>query len=81
MAMAWGDPNARWPDEGDAMKARTLEEIEQAFREIGLTETTWGQPQTPEAEIVAEAAPAEQIFIRIETTTTPLERKIDADLA
>jgi hypothetical protein len=63
------------------MKMRTIEEIEQAFREMGLTETTWGRGQTHETEVVAESSPAEQIFIRIETTTTPLESKTDADLA
>lgn len=63
------------------MKTRTVEEIEQAFREMGLTETTWGRTQSPEAEDVVESLPAEQIFIRLETTTTPLERKTDADLA
>ncbi len=63
------------------MTTRTIEEIEQAFREMGLTEATWGRAQTPEAEDLAESLPAGQIFIRIETTTTPLERKTDADLA
>lgn len=64
------------------MKTRTIEQIEEAFREMGLTETTWGQRQALETQIAAELErPTEQIFIRIETTTTPLEIKTDADLA
>jgi len=63
------------------MKTRTIEEIEKVFREIGLSETTWGRPQVPEPEVEAEPTQGEQIFIRIETTTTPLERKTDANLA
>lgn len=63
------------------MKTRTIEEIEEAFREIGLTEATWGRPQGSETEVAAETGPTEQVFIRIETTTTPLEVKTNADLA
>jgi hypothetical protein len=63
------------------MKLRTIEEIEQAFREMGLTEKAWGRGQTNETEVVAECSPLDQIFIRIETTSTPLESKIDAHLA
>ena len=63
------------------MKTRTIEEIEQAFREIGLTETTWGRAPAPETEVAAGPMLNEQIFIRIETTTTPLEPKTNADLA
>jgi len=63
------------------VKTRTIEEIEEAFREIGLSETTWGRPEVAEPKVEAEPTPSEQIFIRIETTTTPLERKTDADLA
>lgn len=70
-----------WADRGDNMKTRTIEEIEKVFREIGLSETTWGRPQVPEPEVEAEPTQGEQIFIRIETTTTPLERKTDANLA
>jgi len=63
------------------VKTRTIEEIEEAFREIGLSEATWGRPQLPEPEVEAEPRSSEQVFIRIETTTTPLETKTDADLA
>jgi hypothetical protein len=63
------------------MKIRTIEEIEEAFREMGLTEATWGRPQVPETEATAEPGTTEQIFIRIETTTTPLEVKTNADVA
>lgn len=63
------------------MTTRTIEEIEQAFREMGLNEATWGRSKAPETEVAAESASREQIFIRIETTTTPLETKTDADLA
>jgi hypothetical protein len=61
------------------MKTRTIEEIERVFREIGLTEATWGKQTVPKAERQPSSAP--QIFVRIETTTTPLGRKTDADLA
>jgi len=63
------------------VKTRTIEEIEQAFREMGLTESTWGRMHAPGVEIADESAPNEQVFIRIETTTTPVETKSDADLA
>jgi hypothetical protein len=63
------------------VSTRTIEEIEEAFRDMGLTETTWGRSQPPRTEVIAELRPTEQIFIRIETTTTPLEAKTNADLA
>lgn len=63
------------------MRTRTIEEIEQVFREMGLTEATWGGSQVTETEIAAEPVSTDQIFIRIETTTTPLEIKTNADLA
>lgn len=63
------------------MKVRSAEEIERAFREIGLTEATWGRAQKPAGEAVADIAHDEQIFIRIECTTTPLETRIHANLA
>ena len=63
------------------MKTRTFEEIQEAFREIGLTEATWGRPQVPETAVAAEPRPTGQVFIRIETTTTPLEAETNADLA
>lgn len=66
---------------GGDVRTRTIEEIEQVFREIGLTETTWGRSQDIETVVAAEPAPTDQIFIRIETTTTPLEIKTNADLA
>ena len=62
------------------MKTRTIEEIETAFREMGLTEETWGRSE-PETEVDEAATAAPQVFIRIETTTTPLEEKTSADLA
>jgi hypothetical protein len=55
------------------MKTRTAEEIERAFREMGLTEKTWGQQNVSDTDIAVEQSPAPQLFIRIETTTTPLE--------
>lgn len=62
--------------QGGAMRVRSIEEIERAFREMGLTETTWGRVQTPEIEVVPDISPAEQVFIRIETTSTPLAGNI-----
>lgn len=61
------------------MTTRTIAEIEKVFREMGLTEETWGRRTAPEAEEEPSSAP--QTFIRIETTTTPIERKPNADLA
>lgn len=55
------------------MKTRTIKEIEESFREMGLSETTWGQSEVRETEIAAEPGSPEQVFIRIETTTRPLE--------
>lgn len=63
------------------MKARTLEEIEKAFCEMGMTKETWGQIRASEMDFSAEQPPTTQVFIRIETTTTPLEEKPNADLA
>ena len=63
------------------MKTRTVAQIEKVFREFGLTEKTLGQARVPETELSTEESPAPQIFIRIETTTTPLEEKNNADLA
>jgi hypothetical protein len=63
------------------MKTRTVEEIEKAFREMGLTKKTWGQAGPPETDLAAEQPPSPQIFIRIETTTKPLEENTNADLA
>lgn len=63
------------------MKPRTIEEIEQAFRDMGLTEKTWGRPEVREGQAEPETAPIEQVFIRMETTTTPLDAKTNADLA
>jgi hypothetical protein len=63
------------------VKPRTIEQLEKVFREIGLNETTWGKQVPPLPEASAEPASSrEQMFIRIETTTTPLEQK-DANLA
>lgn len=63
------------------MRTRTIPEIEEAFREMGLTEKTWGRGQPSETDVAVEPAPTEQIFIRIETTTRPLQDKTNADLA
>lgn len=63
------------------MKTRTIEEIERAFRDMGLTEDTWGRTEPPAMKVEAEPSTAPQVFIRIETTTTPLEEKTHADLA
>ena len=63
------------------MKPRTIEEIEKAFHEMGLTETTWGKLQATETKIITKDEQIEQTFIRIETTTTPLEVENNADLA
>ncbi len=63
------------------MKTRTIEEIETAFREMGLTEETWDRSEPPETEVDEAATAAPLVFIRIETTTTPLEEKTSADLA
>jgi hypothetical protein len=61
---------------------RTIDEIEQAFREMGLTETTWGgKQQLLPTETTPELESNKQIFIRIETTTTPLETQPSANLA
>lgn len=57
------------------MKVRTITEIEEAFREMGLTETTWGQKRRSSPEAIPAAAGNEQIFVRLETTTTPLEQQ------
>jgi hypothetical protein len=60
---------------------RTIDQIERAFRDIGLNETTWGRQKPSVTDPPAEpASTTEQVFIRIETTTTPLEPK-DANVA
>ncbi len=61
------------------MKPRSIEEIEKAFREMGIAEGSWGKSPTDETE--PGRSLERQIFIRIETTTTPLRKKSDADLA
>ena len=65
------------------MAARTLDEIEKAFREMGLNETTWGRQEasTVDAPPEPRSAGREQVFIRIQTTTTPVEKKDHADMA
>lgn len=63
------------------MKRRSIEEIEAAFREIGISEASWGRTPSLGAADTAQEKPEPQLFIRIETTTTPLEKKPDADLA
>jgi hypothetical protein len=59
---------------------RTNEQIEKAFRDMGLNETTWGSQDVSVAAPPGEIPRAEQVFIRAEATTTPLESK-DAHLA
>jgi len=63
------------------MQPRTIEEIEKAFREMGIAAGSWGRTAVPQAEEQQSAQTEPQIFIRIEATTTPLEGKADADLA
>lgn len=63
------------------MKTRTIEEIEKAFREMGLTEETWGRTEPSATTVEEEPSTTSQVFIRIETTTTPLKEKTHADLA
>ena len=63
------------------MKTRTIDEIEKAFRDIGLNETTWGREALPASAVETEQGPTEQVFIRIEGTTTPLETKRNAHMA
>lgn len=60
---------------------RTVEEIELIFREIGLSESTWGRMNEPGVMSGDDPVPTEVVFIRFETTTTPLEKKADAHLA
>ncbi len=63
------------------MTPRDIKQIEQAFRDMGLDETTWGKQVPSVTDPPAEpTATPEQVFIRIETTTTPLE-PTDADVA
>jgi hypothetical protein len=66
--------------EGD-MTTRSVEEIEAAFREMGLDERTWGQAPPSSLPQSPSGTPVPYVFIRIETTTTPLGEKSDADLA
>jgi hypothetical protein len=63
------------------MKTRTIEEIEKAFCEMGMTRETWGRIEAPEMGFSADPPRSPQIFIRIETTTIPLEETTDAHLA
>ncbi len=63
------------------MKGRTIEEIIEVFREFGLTEKTWGKMPVPAVEPENKPELTEQIFIRTETTTTPLEGKTNANMA
>jgi hypothetical protein len=67
--------------EGRLVTPRTIDQIEKAFRDMGLNETTWGKQERSVTELPAESASTqERVFIRIETTTTPLEPK-DANVA
>lgn len=64
------------------MKTRTIEEIEEAFREMGLSESTWGKILVTEPVPVEDEHNSEgQIFIRIENTTKPMENPSNAHLA
>jgi hypothetical protein len=62
------------------MNMRTVREIEEAFREMGLTESSWGRLACY-VEVENDRNLMAQVFIRIETTTTSLENKNDANLA
>jgi len=46
---------------------RTLEELEQAFRDMGLTKLTWGRKQPPGA--VPDIADDKEYVIRTERNT------------
>ncbi len=63
------------------MKPRPIEEIEKAFREMGISEAAWAPTPVRDPQEAAQLNPEPQLFIRIETITTPLERNPDADLA
>lgn len=63
------------------MKARTLEEIEQAFREIGLTEPTWGRMHDFRSDLVHRPPQSEYFLLRTDNMTIPLEMIDDAHLA
>jgi hypothetical protein len=63
------------------MKPRTIEEIEKAFREMGISEKAWGTLSITQPEELGQVQLGPQLFIRIEATTTPLEDKSGADLA
>ena len=61
---------------------RAIQEIEKAFREMGISEGSWGKPMLP-TDLVQplDESPEPQVFIRIEITTTPLQGRADAHLA
>jgi len=63
------------------VKTRTIDEIEKAFRDMGLSEATWGREALPALAVDTEQGPTEQVFIRIEGTTTPLKAKRNAHMA
>lgn len=63
------------------MSPRTAKEIETAFREMGLTEESWGGRKVWGIETQVDGAPEQLVFIRITTTTTPLEDDENANLA
>ena len=63
------------------MKPRSIEEIEAALREMGISDASWGQMPGQELAESAPEKPEPQLFIRIESTTTPLQKKPDVDLA
>jgi hypothetical protein len=58
---------------------RSIEDIDKAFRDMGLNEATWGIPTL--TSVGTEATTSTQVFIRIDTATTPLEKETDAHLA
>ena len=61
------------------MTVRSIEEIERAFREMGIAVTDSGGMTLPPKQPLIEPTP--QVFFRIETNTDPLEGEPDADLA
>lgn len=63
------------------MRTRTIKEIEAAFRDMGLGRASCRKDVHPAPEVQVEERPREQVFIRIEANTTPLEAKTDADVA
>lgn len=63
------------------MSARSIEEIEAAFREIGIVDGDWGKRSPSAIEHQSSDARQPQVFISIQNTTTPIEGDKNAYLA